>query len=164
MLEPAIPCMHTVQEPRVLPGWHKCKDLPRSNTQKLNLRPEREEQVVIITPHSLKIRYPLNSLGLTFINIPHLETLPAAGHLQYCLENWALISSDPWLPQVRSYQLELITQPHQRKPPCPMAVAEKDLGLISDEVQKLCAKHGIKQADPSPDQFLSQIFLALNAQ
>ena len=35
--------INTVQKPEVLPGQHKCKDLPRSSTQKLNLRPKREE-------------------------------------------------------------------------------------------------------------------------
>ena len=38
---------------------------------------------------------------------------------------------------VRGYKLELITQPHQRRPPYPIAAAEKEQGMISDEVQKL---------------------------
>ena len=94
------------------------------------------------------------------VSIPHLDSLPEAGRLRFCLSNWKRISSDPWIWQtVSGYPLDLIAKPHQERPPMPIRFTPHLSRMISDKVHELKGKSAIQHVKPQQDQFISQIFL-----
>ena len=96
-------------------------------------------------------------LGISLNTIPHLESLPAAGRTWFCQGNWRIISSDAWIAQVvGGYRLELMTQPNQRRPPCPITMGKAESMAITSEIGKLSEKGAFQ---PCVGQFLSQLFL-----
>lgn len=51
---------------------------------------------------------------LTFTPMEHLDSLPEAGRLKFCLAKWKQITSDPWVKQVAAgCPLELVAKPPQ---------------------------------------------------
>jgi hypothetical protein len=102
----------------------------------------------------------IHVLGISLNTIPHLESLPAAGRTGFCQGNWRIISSDAWIAQVvGGYRLELMTQPNQRNPPCPITMGKAESMAITSEIGKLSEKGAIKPVQPYVGQFLSQLFL-----
>lgn len=100
------------------------------------------------------------SLRITLLPITHLDTLPPAGRIRYCIGNWTTISGDPWILEVvRGYRLELASMPQQRCTPRerPLSVQEQD--LVSEEVEKLLLKQAVIKVQEVPNQFLSDLFL-----
>ena len=55
--------------------------------------------------------------------------------------------------------LELMTQPNQRRPPCPITMGKAESMAITSEIGKLSEKGAIKTVQPCVGQFLSQLFL-----
>ena len=70
--------------------------------------------------------------------------MPEAGRLQFCSQNWRLITEDPWILQiVAGYQLELEATPHQRVAPRQVEVQGEMGQLIEHEIQKLQQKQAV---------------------
>ena len=89
-----------------------------------------------------------------------LDSLPPAGRTQYCHCNWNLITSDPWvLNAIQGYQLELESNPFQMGAPPPLQYKQQETSLIQEDVRKLIQKGAIAPVNPSPQQFVSQIFV-----
>ena len=88
-----------------------------------------------------------------------LHTFPTAGHLIHCLENWKIITQDPWILQtVQGYKILLIRSPHQwrlRETNPPL----RQQHLMDNAVQELLNKAAIKLVQPVPDHFVSTLFL-----
>lgn len=80
--------------------------------------------------------------------------------MEFCLDNWKLITSHPWIWHVVSgYPLEMTGQPRQARPTKPLQFTRDLDRLVTEEVRKLEAKSAIRPVEPTLDQFTSQIFL-----
>ena len=114
----------------------------------------REKSVDIRSPD------PSSTFGITLSPRTHLALMPKAGHLSHCLENWRLITTDPWVLQVvKGYRLEFTTTPWQGSAPRQIPFGGSLEEKISKEVQELCRKQAVKRVTAKDSQFLSQIFL-----
>ena len=77
-------------------------------------------------------------------DIRHVNTGPClAGRLAHYVSNSRV--------QIRS--------PHQKTKPAVLHHNQMNQALITEEVQELLAKQAIKEAQPSPNSFISQLFL-----
>ena len=83
-----------------------------------------------------------------------------AGRLAHYVRNWEVITQHQWVLQsLVGYKLDLIQTPHQETKPAVLHHNQMDQALITEEVQELLAKQAIKEAQPSPNSFISQLFL-----
>ena len=83
-----------------------------------------------------------------------------AGNLQYHIENWRKLTSDPWvLETVTGYHLEFDSIPKQTGIPKPPPFGGFERQLISDEIVTLRSKGAIKEVTSCSNEFLSNIFL-----
>ena len=87
--------------------------------------------------------------------------LPLAGRLVYYLQNWSVITRDRWvLDTVQGYQIDLVSEPHQRSLPTPPHHSSTQSQLIQEELSNLIQKQAIKLLEhPSETGFYSNIFL-----
>ena len=88
--------------------------------------------------------------------------IPLAGRLRNCLENWTLITADPWvLETIQGYRLDLLDTPVQDHIPHSVAQTEENTKLIDLEIHQMLTKGAIHVVPPSErDQgFVSTIFL-----
>ena len=71
-----------------------------------------------------------------------------------------MITQDRWVLQaIIGYKLDLIETPQQGSRPAMLRHNQIDQILIIEEVQQLLAKQAIKEAQLSPNSFISQLFL-----
>ena len=90
---------------------------------------------------------------------PHIKV---AGRLRLFAHNWQQLSSDSWVLQaISGYQIEFLQHPYQQKYPIPHHFSNKQVGIISDEVQALLDKGAIVECtgDTCSGEFISNIFL-----
>ena len=86
--------------------------------------------------------------------------LPTAGRVAHCLHNWVKITLDPWILEVvKGYHLDFTHPPFQPSPRHTIARSPTEQQLIEDEVSTLLQRQAVIKVDPSPDQFVSRIFL-----
>ena len=73
------------------------------------------------------------------------------------LPNWEVLTQDQWVLQtVAGYQLDLVSVPCQTHMPQQIHTTEENATLVTAE---LLAKGAIVETYPSPDNYVSQIFL-----
>ena len=123
-----------------------------------------QKQVRPVSPHLLvsflNSKQTVVCFNVRFINIAALDKYPIAGRVQVCSQNWARITTDPWiLDTVQGYQLELESIPVQRSPPPGLHLSPQECNLIQNEIEKLIQKGAVSQVDPMQGQFISQIFV-----
>ena len=83
-----------------------------------------------------------------------------AGRIKEFIENWALITQDPWVLQtVQGFQLPLVGQPTQATVPPQLQLSLAQQDLISTEIQTMIEKRAISLVQPDQRGFISQIFL-----
>ena len=83
-----------------------------------------------------------------------------AGRIKEFIENWALITQDPWVLQtVQGFQLPLVGQPTQATAPPQLQLSLEQQDLVSTEVQAMIEKRAISGVQPDQRGFVSQIFL-----
>ena len=91
-----------------------------------------------------------------------LNQLPKAyaGNLQYHIENWRKLTSDPWiLETVTGYHLEFDSIPKQTGIPKPPPFGGFEKQLIDDEIVTLKSKGASKEVTYCSNEFLSNIIL-----
>ena len=99
-------------------------------------------------------------LNVTFTNITALDKYPSSGRTQVCSQNWAQITTDPWvLATVHGYQLELESRPVQHFPPPALHLSPQECSLVQKEIGKLLQKGAITPVKSVQGQFVSQIFV-----
>ena len=98
------------------------------------------------------------------LNIP-FKTMewngPVAGRLSRFIENWKLITTDPWvLNTVQGHQIEFLQQPGFHRLP-PMHYSHQEKLAISEEVTKMQGKGAVVPVhrDLQEECFLSNLFL-----
>ena len=83
-----------------------------------------------------------------------------AGNLQYHIENWRKLTSDPWiLETVTGYHLEFDSIPKQTGIPKPPPFGGFEKQLIDDEIVTLKSKGASKEVTYCSNEFLSNIIL-----
>ena len=83
-----------------------------------------------------------------------------AGNLQYHIENWRKLTSDPWiLETVTGYHLEFDSIPNQTGIPKPPPFGGFEKQLIDDEIVTLKSKGASKEVTYCSNEFLSNIIL-----
>ena len=99
----------------------------------------------------------ITSLGLALLKDP--GTL--GGRLLHFHSNWEKLSQDPYiLSIVKGMTIDWLQVPSQlREIPCPK-FSNSQSNQLSTEVNKLVEKNAIEVTKPSPNQFVSHIFLA----
>ena len=95
-------------------------------------------------------------LGVIPVTSDHLP----AGRLRDHLHTWKVLTKDPWvLNTVRGYQIDFLSEPHQRvKPHTPHYSVEQNQ-LIVEEVQELLNKGAIEEIHSPQRGFYSNLFL-----
>ncbi len=86
---------------------------------------------------------------------------PVAGRLSRFIQNWKLITADPWvLSTIQGHHIEFLLQPRCHHPP-PMYYSNKEKLAISEEVTKMQEKGAITPVHPSLQEecFMSNLFL-----
>ena len=84
-----------------------------------------------------KVKSFLSSLGLSSVEADHL---PIAGQLQFFVENWQVVTNDPWvLSAISGYHIPFTIIPHQDFLPSHKVSVEDEL-LIDKEVGELIQK------------------------
>ena len=86
---------------------------------------------------------------------------PVAGRLSRFIENWKLITTDPWvLNTVQGHQIEFLQQPGFHRLP-PMHYSHQEKLAISEEVTKMQGKGAVVPVhrDLQEECFLSNLFL-----
>jgi len=83
-----------------------------------------------------------------------------AGELVRHLDAWESLTSDSWvLEVVQGYHLELQQQPFQQAPAVTRPRSQEEQILMEREILELLRKKAIEEVSPSPDQFVSSLFL-----
>ena len=73
---------------------------------------------------------------------------------------WETLTSDDWvLEVVQGYRLELWQQPYQRASAVTRPGSQEEWRLIDREIQELLQKIALEEVSPSPEQFVSCLFL-----
>lgn len=84
----------------------------------------------------------------------------AAGRLRLFIQNWQILSQDPWVLQtVEGYQIPLISEPVQSQEPYPIVSKPDEMILVDQEIEELLKKGAIQEVSACQDQFLSTILL-----
>ena len=93
---------------------------------------------------------------------PGLEESPPGGKIQFFLENWRKLTSDPIiLGIVQGWDIPFLSTPHQTRTPREIQFSRQERDSISEEIKKMLAKKAIRKVqarDVSPNQVLSNIF------
>ena len=85
-----------------------------------------------------------------------LGQYPIAGQVQVCSQNWAQITTDPWiLDTVQGYQLELESTLAQRSPPPGLHLSPQECNLVEREIEKLIQKGAVSPVDQGCQVHLS---------
>ena len=127
-----------------------CTDL--SHVQNLSLNVVTNIQVQGSQTHH--IQSLINNMNL-LISCPNL-----AGRVSHFLPNWEVLTQDQWVLQtVAGYQLDLISAPCQTHLLNQIQTTKMNATLITAEVAELLSKGAIRETQPSPENYVSQIFL-----
>ena len=98
----------------------------------------------------------LISLGVVPVTSDHLP----AGRLQDHVNIWKVLTKDPWvLDTVRGYQIDFLSEPHQRVIPNTPHYSAEQTQLIVEEVQELLNKGAVVQIHSPRRGFYSNLFL-----
>lgn len=97
-----------------------------------------------------------HTLGITFtLPTPCTQSLPPAGRLHHCYNNWLKITTDTWvLHSIQGYHLELSQYPVQKRPPPELPLSERTREHIDMEVRKLMQNTAVSVVDAVPNQFV----------
>ena len=92
-----------------------------------------------------------------FVN-PEKENPLLAGRLKYFIENWKMITLDPWiLDTVMGYKINFVNYPFQEKVPVGTRQNEEERVLIDQEVRSMKEKGAIQNGNFQG--FVSNLFL-----
>ena len=112
------------------------------------------QKEIINCHHTLSLSVILPSIKREIVTSLH------AGRIKEFIENWALITQDPWVLQtVQGFQLPLVGQPTQATAPPQLQLSLAQQDLVSTEVQAMIEKRAISGVQPDQRGFVSQIFL-----
>jgi len=100
----------------------------------------------------------VNTLILELFPEKKLKSFPLAGRLQYFLQNWKKITSNPEILNWVS-GLDFHSKPYQLKPPYQAKMSKEETSLISQEVKAMLGKGAIQKVTNVEGQFLSNLFL-----
>lgn len=85
---------------------------------------------------------------------------PVAGRLAYFIQNWSLITNDPWVTQtVTGYHIEFTQNPVQLVLPPLLPFSEEETLAMDNEIKSLQDKGAIHQASLSDPGFVSSLFM-----
>ena len=85
---------------------------------------------------------------------------PIAGRLKALLENWKILTRDPWtLQTIEGYQIPFLSTPIQNQVPLQLVSKEEEMCLVDHEVQEMLSKGAIELLELCQGQFLSSLFL-----
>ena len=85
--------------------------------------------------------------------------LPLAGRVKYFIRNWKRLTGDmAVLNIVNGYQIPLLDSPRQPFLPPGAKLCPEEKQLVDQEIDQMLEKGAITRVNPSPDQFLSNIF------
>lgn len=88
------------------------------------------------------------------------EVIPVGGRISHFLENWKLITKDPWIIQcVEGIQLDFTSTPYQPSLPNQPFFNQENQLLVDKEIQSLLDKNAITPSVLTKDTFISNIFL-----
>ena len=111
---------------------------------------------IINCHHTLSLSVILPSLKREIVTSLH------AGRIKEFIENWALITQDPWVLQtIQGFQLPLVSQPTQATAPPQLQLSLAQQDLVLTEVQAMIEKGAISVVQPDQRGFVSQIFVVL---
>jgi len=66
---------------------------------------------------------------------------PIAGRLKALLENWKILTQDPWtLQTIKGYQIPFLSTPIQNQLPLQLVSKEEEMCLVDHEVQEILSK------------------------
>ena len=89
-----------------------------------------------------------------------LSDCQTANRLGTFLENWNLITTDRWvLHAVSGYKIPFLSPPHQWRARPTVAREGRPRELMKESIQSLISRGAISVVDPSPEQFISTLFL-----
>lgn len=94
------------------------------------------------------------------VKVRDYSQVPVGGRIKYFVENWQVLTSDPWILEcVQGVKLEFCqTPPKQIQPPSLFFNQEK-CSMITKEVKSLLDKKAIFQIPSQQEHFLSHLFL-----
>ena len=106
----------------------------------------------------MSVTPPLSPIGT---QTHHIKVLMGQGdYVVHYVRNWEVITQERWVLQaIIGYKSDLIQTPHQGSRQAMLHHNQIDQTLIIEEVQQLLAKQAIKEAQLSPNSFISQLFL-----
>ena len=106
-------------------------------------------QECVMVHHLVKILFPTNiSPGLLL-----------AVRVKNFAKNWKKLTKDPAVWNiVHAYQIPFIEHPYQTSLPVGGKITPDKKELVEEEINQMLKKGAIIKVDPSPDQFLSNIF------
>ena len=88
------------------------------------------------------------------------ENFSNAGKIRLFAQNWRKLTSDPHIMEiVEGWKLPLKSRPHQVREPGVISMSQKEQEVIDLEIQSMLQKEVIQIAEPSTDQFVSNIFV-----
>jgi len=83
-------------------------------------------------------------------------SLPLAGRIAHCLDNWKQITTDPWIDPLGTSGVPYRVEAH----PATTSVTSKEAALpVEEEVDGLLQKGVVVVVPPLADQFISRLFL-----
>ena len=89
-----------------------------------------------------------------------ITTTVHAGRISQFIQNWMLITQDPWVLQaVQGFQLPLVENPVQNHVPQEMIFPLDQERLVGEEVEKLIQKGAVSPVESIPGEFISQLFV-----
>ena len=153
---------HRYEIPIILQGNRTARPVQPSRTEqqseskKLKLVPNcvNCQKEIINCHHTLSLSVILPSIKREIVTSLHV------GRIKEFIENWALITQDPWVLQtVQGFQLPLVGQPTQATAPPQLQLSLEQQDLVSTEVQAIIEKRAISGVRPDQRGFVSQIFL-----
>jgi len=86
--------------------------------------------------------------------------LLSGGKIWFFQSNWRKLTKDrAILDMVQGFKIPLTQTPVQSKKPREIKLSEKERSAVSEEIDSMLSKGVISKAEPSEDQFLSNVFV-----
>ena len=147
------PCLKTIKEK----GGVECSShVETKEVQAVSPQLTQQEVEILNVENFPQVHQVVNNL----ISSLNLSEFPTLGRLQFFLQNWEKLTSDPFiLNTVHGFQIPFLSEPSQVASPHAIPMNSEQATLVDQEVQEMMNKGAIKSTNCSQKQFLSPIFL-----
>jgi hypothetical protein len=135
-----------------------CISLPKPLP--IEVKVSKTDQTGCSTPFTVRSDLVKSEITGIKLQMPPKQNPALGGRLRLFMHNWQKITKDQAILQVvKGYQIPWLTKPIQPVAPPQIRVSETETIEISSQVQTMFQNEVIREVDPEPEQFLSQLFL-----